>query len=131
MKNNNNKFDENDEKLIEMIGNMSNVLADNGEEDTDMLDILLDSDNDSFITMFDENNSQIKFQQVATIPFNENVYAILKPIDYLEGVEDDEALVFKIIQELNGSSLELENDKRTCQTIFDKYYELITDPENN
>ncbi|NCA91836.1 DUF1292 domain-containing protein [bacterium] len=132
MKDHNDFFDENDEKLIEMIRSMSNeelssIIAANVEEETDMLDILLDKDNYSYITMFDENNNEIKFQQVATIPFNKNLYAILKPIDYLDGVENDEALVFRIKQDFGRSILEIENDNNICEIVFNIYQDLIED----
>lgn len=133
MKDYNDFFDENDEKLIEMISSMSNeelssIIADDGrEEESDMMDILLDSNDHSYITMYDENNMEIKFQQVATIPFNGNVYAILKPIDYLDGVDDDEALVFSVKKSLGHSILEIENDNNICEIVFNMYQNLLED----
>jgi hypothetical protein len=40
------------------------------EREEDVLDILLDENNDSPITLFDENEKAVKFEQVAIIPDN-------------------------------------------------------------
>ena len=64
------------------------------KEAVDIVDILLDEDNEDPITLYDENDKAVKFDQVAVIPLNNNLYAILKPIDEMEGVADDEAIVF-------------------------------------
>ena len=61
-----------------------------------IMDILLDEDNEDPITLYDENDRAVKFDQVAIIPMDNKLYAILKPIDPLEGVADDEAIVFRV-----------------------------------
>ena len=58
-------------------------------EEVDLLDILLDEDNEDPIKLFDENGKEYKFDQVALIPLDEKLYAILKPIDKIKGVADD------------------------------------------
>ena len=45
------------------------------KEEMDVLDILLDEENDDPISLFDENDNEIKFEQVAIIPENEKIYA--------------------------------------------------------
>ena len=45
------------------------------KEEMDVLDILLDEENDDPISLFDENDNEIKFEQVAIIPENENAIA--------------------------------------------------------
>ena len=49
------------------------------QEDLDLLDILLDENNDEPISLFDEDDREVKFEQVAVIPDNDKIYAILKP----------------------------------------------------
>ena len=90
------------------------------KEEMDVLDILLDEENDDPISLFDENDNEIKFEQVAIIPENEKIYAILKPIDEMEGVEDDEAIVFVVDQDEEGNSvLIVEKDEPTAIKVFD------------
>lgn len=96
----------------------------------DILDLLLDENNDQPITLYDEENKAVKFEQVAIIPENENIYAILKPIDDLDGVADDEAIVFLVDFDEDGNSmLVIEQDEKTAITVFDKYYQLLDEED--
>ena len=96
------------------------------KEAVDIVDILLDEDNEDPITLYDENDKAVKFDQVAVIPLNNNLYAILKPIDEMEGVADDEAIVFAVKQDKDGESvLEIETDEPTAIKVFDEYYKLL------
>ena len=54
-------------------------------QEVNLLDVLLDEDNDDPITVYDENDKPVRFDQVAIIPFKEKLYAILKPIDEMDG----------------------------------------------
>ena len=102
------------------------------EEVKDILDILLDENNDDPITLYDENEKDIKFEQVAIIPDNNKIYAILKPIDELEGVADDEAIVFAVEEDEEGFSvLVIEKDEEIAVRVFDKYYQLLDEAEAN
>ena len=102
------------------------------EEIVDILDILLDENNDDPISLYDENDKEVKFEQVAIIPDNEKIYAILKPIDELEGVADDEAIVFAVEEDEDGLSvLVIEKDEEVAIRVFDKYYQLLDEAEAN
>ena len=91
-----------------------------------LLDILLDEDNEDPITLYDDNDKPIRFDQVAIIPMQDKLYAILKPIDELEGVADDEAIVFCVNELPNGeATLEVESDEKTAILVFDEYYKLL------
>ena len=100
------------------------------QEELDILDILLDEDNEDPITLYDEHDKPVKFDQVAIIPLDEKLYAILKPIDEIEGVADDEAIVFAIEESDTGeTSLIIENDEPTAIKVFDEYYSLLDEEE--
>lgn len=94
--------------------------------EVDILDILLDEDNEDPIILYDEYSKQVKFDQVAIIPLNEKLYAILKPIDEIPGVADDEAIVFAINENDNGeTTLVVETDEPIAMQVFDEYYKLL------
>ena len=95
-------------------------------EELSILDVLIDEDNEDPITLYDENDKAIKFDQVAIIPMDDKLYAILKPIDEMEGVADDEAIVFYINEDGNGdATLEIETDEPVAMRVFDEYYKLL------
>ena len=96
------------------------------KENVSILDILLDEDNEEPITLYDESDKPVKFDQVAIIPLNDKLYAILKPIDEMEGVADDEAIVFAVTEDSEGETvLEIETDEPTAIKVFDEYYKLL------
>ncbi len=97
----------------------------NQTEDLNILDILLDEDNEDPITLYNEEDKEVKFDQVAIIPLNEKLYTILKPIDEIEGVADDEAIVFYVNEEGEDVALEVEQDEQTAMRVFDEYYNLL------
>ncbi len=55
---------------------------------------------ESVITLMTEEGKEIEFLEIALIPLNGRTYAILQPIELLEGMEEGEALVFEV--ELDG-----------------------------
>lgn len=102
------------------------------EELVNVLDVLLDEDNDQPITLYDENDKAVKFDQVAIIPMDEQLYAILKPIDEMEGVADDEAIVFLVEEDEDGDAeLVVETDEAKAIKVFDEYYKLLDEAEKN
>ncbi len=102
------------------------------KQELSILDILLDEDNEDPITLYDENDKAIRFDQVAIIPLEEKLYAILKPIDEMENVADDEAIVFVVNEDENGESiLEIETDEPTAIKVFDEYYKLLDKQDAN
>lgn len=92
----------------------------------DIIDILLDDENTEPIYLFDENANEIAFEQVAVIPYKEKLYCILKPIDHMESVDDNEAIVFAV-EDLEDDEpfLVVEHDEATAIAVFEKYYELL------
>lgn len=95
-------------------------------EDLDILDVLLDEDNEDPVTLYDDQGKAFKFDQVAVIPLDDKLYTILKPLDNLPGVADDEAIVFAINEQENGeSSLIIETEESIAMRVFDEYYKLL------
>lgn len=95
-------------------------------QDLDILDVLLDEDNEDPITLYDENSKPIRFDQVAVIPLEDKLYTILKPIDEIKGVADDEAIVFAIDENEGGeTTLMVETNEPLAMRVFDEYYKLL------
>lgn len=86
---------------------------------------LLDEDDDSNLILYDENNNPIEFQQVAVIPKNNKIYAILKPLSKKFNIADDEALVFVIEEVDDEDYLIIVEDDKIIDSVFDEYYELL------
>lgn len=67
----------------------------------------------------------IAFEQIAVIPYDEKVYCILKPIDEIENVGEDEAVVFYVDESGAEPTLLVETDEKKALTVFNKYYDLL------
>lgn len=98
----------------------------NNLKKVDILDVLLDENNKGNIFLTDVNGSLFEFEQIAIIPFNDDIYAILKPATEFEGLNDDEAILFKVIQKENGeSNIVVERDEGIISIVYKEYYKLL------
>lgn len=100
----------------------------------DLLDVLLDQDNREPIVLMDENGKELTFEQVAVIPYEvkkENrLYCVLKPMDKIEGIGEDEAIVFLVDTDAEGNSvIKVEEDEEVAIAVFDKYYDLLEEAQ--
>ena len=59
-----------------------------------IIDRLLDENDSDPIVLFTDQNQAVEFEQVAVILWQEKPYVILKPLVAVNGITDDEALVF-------------------------------------
>ena len=90
------------------------------------IDALYDEDNNDPIILMNEKGEEIPFEQIALIPIAEKTYAILKPMIHLDGLGENEGLVFSI--EINGEGMEylaLVVDEEIIDRVFDIYDELV------
>ena len=98
-------------------------------EEMNILDILLDEENKEPIVLVDGNGKRISFEQIAVIPYKERIYAVLKPVDAIEGIADDEAIVFFVDESGEEPVLMVETDEKTAIAVFDEYYNLLDEAE--
>ena len=92
------------------------------------IDALYDENNNDAIILFNEKGEEIAFEQIAIIPIAEKVYAILKPIIPMEGVGEDEGLVFSIEQNDAGEEyLALTVDEEIIDAVFTVYEALVAE----
>lgn len=91
------------------------------------IDALFDENNNDIIILFNEKNEEIEFEQIAVIPLAEKVYAILKPVKPMEGLGEDEGLVFSIEQNDEGEEyLVLVVDEELIDAVFTVYDTLVS-----
>ena len=87
------------------------------------IDLLLDPNNHDNIVLFNDQDEPVEFEQYAVIPIDGKTYVILSPVTKLEGMDEDEAFAFEIIQE-EQSSLVLVEDQALIDEIFKRYKNL-------
>ena len=100
-----------DEKLPESIDHMVN-------------------DEDDVVTLVSADGEEVDFIEVAGIAYQGGFYAILQPVELLEGMEEDEALVFKVTRGKNGEDkFEIELDDTTIDAVFSEYNRLLDEAD--
>ena len=88
------------------------------------LEAILDEENNDVIALQGEKGI-IEFEQIALIPQEEKLYVILKPIQPIEGLGEDEGLVFFVNEE--KKLFELVADEKIIDDVFDVYFDLVDD----
>lgn len=93
----------------------------------DIFDVLTDEENCANIYMYNDNGEQLEFEQIAVIPYAERLFCILKPVSYIPGIKDEEAVVFKVCfsKDDESSYLKVEEDEEIAIGVFNEYYDLI------
>jgi len=85
------------------------------ETDVSILEKLFDGDNDDNLFLFDEDGNEIEFEQIAAINHEDQVYAILHPMD----APEDEVVVFRI-DPTDEESIIMVEDEKLANEILQK-----------
>lgn len=95
------------------------------------IDKLYDENNNEDLILFSEKGEEIAFEQIALIPIREKTYCILKPRIPLEGLGENEGLVFEIIYDAESDSdmLNLVLDEGVIDAVFEIYDMLYAEFE--
>lgn len=83
-------------------------------------------ENDDIITLKSADGENIDFIEIAGIALKGSFYVILQPVELLEGMSDDEALVFKLERLESGEdkyTIVLEDE--IVDAVFEEYYKLL------
>lgn len=82
------------------------------------VEIILDENNEENVTLsYGENEEEVEFEQVAVVELDDDVFAILHPLDAIDGIEEEEVLVFKINKE--NKAIELVEDPDIIDEVID------------
>lgn len=90
---------------------------------------------EDIVVLLSETGEEIEFVEIAGIAHNGKFYAILQPVELIEGMEEDEALVFEVLDNGEGNSkFELCLDDDIIDAVFEEYnrlYDEMLDEDNN
>ena len=90
---------------------------------------LEDEASDEMVTLVTESGDEIDFFVAAVIPYGGKAYGILQPVELLEGMEEDEALVFEIREDGDEQGFDLVTDDEIIDGVFAEYDQLIANAE--
>ena len=91
-----------------------------------------DYNDDDIITLLSDKGEEMKFTEIAGIAYKNSFYAILQPVKLLDGMDDDEALVFKVTKGSDGEDkFEIELDDNIIDAVFEEYNKLYDEAHAN
>lgn len=100
-------------------------MAENKNNDVELID------DDEVITLYDDDNKPVKFYEVACIEYQGEFYALMQPVEPMEGLGEDEALIFKVREEDEDNDVfEPVTDESVLDAVFNEYLNAIADAED-
>ena len=85
------------------------------------------ADTPDIILLTNDSGERVGFEPVATVPYKDGLYMILRPVTPMEGAEEGDAFVFSVSQvdgdraEDSGSYLAMVTDDAVIDAVFDLY----------
>ena len=90
-------------------------MAENKEENVELID-------EEVITLYDDNDNPVDFNEVAVVEYQGDFYALLQPVKPMEGLGEDEAIIFKVIQKDDETDeFEPVTDESILDAVFNEY----------
>ncbi len=87
-------------------------------------------ENDEYVTLKGQDGEEVNFIDIAGIALDSGYYAILQPVELLDGMSEDEALVFKVEKQESGEDkFTIVVDDMIVDEVFAEYGRLIDEAE--
>ncbi len=79
------------------------------------------------VTLMGEDGEEVDFVVIEEVVLHKTTYCIMQPVELPEGMEDDEALVFRkrLLNKKGEMTFELEMDDKVIEQVFDEYNRII------
>lgn len=89
------------------------------------IDQIFDENNTDPVVFYNEDGVPVSFEQIALVPLNGQIYVILKPIQPMEGVGEDEGFVFEITKIDGEELIVIVEDFAIIDKVFDEYEAML------
>ena len=100
-------------------------------EDTPLLNRLMDAQDREPVVMAGEDGKDLEFEQCASIPYNGYLYVVFHPITPIEGIGEDECVVFRYEQKDGEEIFCLEEDEDVANEVYNAYIEMINEADED
>ena len=87
------------------------------------VDSIFDENNEENIFIKDEAGKEYEFMQLAVVDFQESYYAVLQPVTPVEGVGENEIMVFLIDEE--NDCLSYVEDDGIIDGVYNEFMEML------
>ena len=77
------------------------------------------------VILLTDDGEELEFSNVFSVNLDFNTYVILQPVETLDGMEEDEALVFLLTYEDDEEQYSIVTDDEIIDRVFEEYYRLL------
>lgn len=83
------------------------------------------------IQLFDDENKPVDFYEIASIEYDGKFYELLQPVEPLEGIQEDEAVILEYVinEETDEKSFKPLFDENLLNRVFEEYLRELSDDE--
>lgn len=87
-------------------------------------------DGTSTISLTLDDGSTIEFVELAGVEYEDNMYAIVEPVEPMEGVEEGEVIIFKV-DELDDEAYNYDSNisDEVADAVFEEYLRALPDDD--
>lgn len=85
----------------------------------------VENQEDEIITLYNENEEPVQFTVIAYIPYQNDTYLIVQPVELFEGMEENEAFVFKPVEHNGKDAYELQTNEEIINGVNEIYIQLL------
>jgi uncharacterized protein YrzB (UPF0473 family) len=77
------------------------------------------------VVLVDPNGKEVKFEFVDVVERDDKMYAVLHPVEQLEGMEEDSCVIFRMeIQDDDSVLLNAIEDENEVEAVYEQYVQL-------
>ena len=83
-------------------------------------------EDDDIITLYNEERDQDEdFYHLATLDVDDRWFVVLKPVEKLPDIEDDEVLIYEVVEGAEGDVFAAIEDEELQQKVFDEFMKEV------
>ena len=86
---------------------------------------LEEEDNDIIILHNEVNDTDEEFYHLATLDVDKRWFIIMKPVEKLEDIADDEVLIYEIVEGEEGDVFKAIEDDALLEKVFDEFMKEV------
>ncbi len=87
-------------------------------------------DDGEIITLYDDKEKPVNFTQVACVEYEGNLFVLLQPAEKLEGIAEDEVVIFKLEEGKDNDMFVPVDSEETLNRVFEQYLKAAADDES-
>lgn len=88
-------------------------------------------DDDSVIELYDDNDQPVEFLEIASIELDGRFFELLQPVEPMEGIGEDEAIIFEYTQTEDEEERDFMpvTDEALLDRVFEEYLKAASEHE--